>query len=373
MSEADPVARSKHYSVIKTRIFLIDLVLTVVALAVFQAFFSIPVANAAREVSSNFFVVCFIYSTVFLFFMYITSLPLNIYSAFYIEHRFGLSDQKIFAWCGDQVKSAVLTFMVAVIGIEVFYLLLRSCPNWWPLALAFVWILFSVVLTRIAPVIVVPLFFHYLPVEDEELGGRLIALSRAAGISLMDICRIDFSKKTKKANAALVGLGKSRKVILADTLTDEFTHSEIEMVVAHELGHHKFCHIWQLLAFSGVVTTVGFYLLYLVLGRVSMLLGVSSSSDLSIFPMLIFLLMAFSLAVLPLQNFFSRILEKQADRFALDLTGEPAIFIRTMEKLGEMNLADLNPSALKKIFLYNHPPINERIEMAKKWEASREE
>ena len=368
MSEADPVARSKRYSVIKTRIFLIDLVLTVISLAVFQAFISLPVANAVREVSSNFFIVCFIYSTVFLFFMYIASLPLNVYSAFYVEHRFGLSNQKIMAWCGDQAKSAGLTFIVAIIGIEVFYLLLRSCPNWWPLALAFVWVLFSVVLTRIAPIIVVPLFFRYLPVEDEGLRERLTALSNAAGISLMDICRIDFSKKTKKANAALVGLGKSRKVILADTLTDEFTLPEIEMVVAHEFGHHKFRHIWLLLAFSGVVTTVGFYLLYLVLGRVSMLLGASSSSDLSIFPTLIFLLMAFSLAVLPLQNFFSRILERQADRFALDLTKEPAIFARTMEKLGEMNLAELTPSTLKKIFLYSHPPINERIEMAKKWE-----
>ncbi len=371
MIKRDPAVRPERYTVIKTRIFLVNLVLTVILLVIFQVFVSPFIADAANTVSSHFFVVCFIYSTVFLFFMYLAGLPLLIYSAFYIEHRFGLSDQRFPAWGVDECKAAGLTFIVAILGIEVFYFFLRSCPGWWPLALAFVWILFSVGLTRIAPVVVVPLFFRYLPVDDEGLRGRLIALAGRAEISVMDICRIDLSKKTKKANAALIGLGKSRKIILADTLTDEFTPDEIEMVVAHEFGHHKFRHIWCLLAFSGFVATAGFYLLFLILGRVSMFFGVANSSDLSILPVLVFLLMLFSFAVLPLQNLFSRILEKQADRFALGLTGDPTIFVKVMEKLGAMNLSEASPSTIKKIFFYDHPPISERIEMAKKWTGNR--
>jgi len=180
----------------------------------------------------------------------------------------------------------------------------------------------------------------------------------------MDVCRIDFSRKTVKANAAVVGLGRTRKVILADTLTDKFTPAEVDAVVAHEFGHCRYRHTWQLLALSGVITLAGFFILSLIAKNMVALMGASGLSDLRLLPALVFLVMLFGLALLPAQNLFSRVLERQADRFAIALTGDPESFISVMQRLAEVNLAEANPSLLKKIFLYTHPPVSERIRMA---------
>jgi STE24 endopeptidase len=222
-------------------------------------------------------------------------------------------------------------------------------------------------LSRILPVLILPLFFKYIPIEDEALKARIFTLANKAGIRLMDVCKIDLSRKTKKANAALIGLGKTRKVILADTLTDEFTQKEIEAVVAHEFAHFKYKHIWQLLGLSGIITLAGFYVLFLVAGKVVILAGASGISDLYLFPVLVLLMIGAGLVILPAQNLFSRILERQADKFALSLAGDAEVFISVMRKLASMNLADMDPSTWKKIFLYDHPPIRERIQMAEEY------
>jgi STE24 endopeptidase len=364
MSEEYASARAKKYSAIKTRIFAADLVLTVVLLAVFQAFLSRPVSQMVFNIYSNFYAACFIFACAFLFFMYIASFPLHFIGSFFVERRFGLSNQSFGAWLTDEAKSGALSFALSIVCIQVFYLVLRNFPTaWWAIA-AMAWIFFTVVLARFLPVLVIPMFFKYFPIEDRPLKERIMALAEKTGVRLMDVCKIDFSRKTRKANAALVGLGKTRRVILADTLTEEFSPEEVEVVVAHEFGHFKCRHIWQLLIFSGIMTIAGFFVLSLIAGKIVVLTGASGLSDLYLFPVLVFLMIAFGIVLLPLQNLFSRVLEREADRFALDVTGEPEGFISVMRKLASMNLADVAPSKLKKIFLYDHPPIAERIRMA---------
>ena len=365
MSGEGVPARSKRYSAVKTRLFLADIVLTVVLLLVFQLFLAGPVSKAASGICPNFYAACFIFASVFLLYMYVLSFPLRITGSFFVERHFGLSRQSFISWAADEIKSAALSFILSIGCILVFYYVLRNFPVFWWIITACLWIFFSVVLARFLPVFLIPLFYKYSPIEDPELKERIMSLADKTDISLMDVCQIDLSRKTAKANAALVGLGKTRKVILADTLLDDFTPDEVESVVAHEFAHYKYRHIWQLLAFSGVVTLTGFFMLSLIADRVVVLSGASGLSDMYLLPVLIFLLALFGIVLLPVQNLFSRVLERQADRFALDMTGKPKDFIAVMEKLAAMNLADVSPSRLKKIFLYNHPPISERIHMAR--------
>ncbi|MDP8298593.1 MAG: M48 family metallopeptidase [Candidatus Tantalella remota] len=365
-------ARAKKYSAIKTRVFIADLFINVVSLAVFQIFFSGPVSEMSYTVSGNFYLACFIFSTVFMLFMYIVSFPLHLASSFFMEHGFGLSKQSFTSWGADEAKSAVLSFVLSAACIQVFYLFVRNFPHTWWLIAAVAWIFFSIILVRLMPVLLIPIFFKYLPLDDEGLKEGIMALAKRTGISLVDVCQIDLSRKTEKANAAVVGLGRTRKVILADTLIRGFSRGEIEVVAAHEFGHFRYNHIWKLLAVSGGVTLAGFFCLYVAAGRIGAIMGAAALYDLNILPVLVFLSAVFALIIMPAKNWYSRVLERQADRFALELTSDPESFRTVMERLAEKNLADVDPSTVKKIFLYSHPPIKERIAVAGKF-AEREQ
>lgn len=370
MSGENARARSKKYSAIKTKIFVADLVISVVALGAFQLLLSRPVSQLAIKAHHNFYIACLVYAAVFLGFMYIVSFPLNITGSFFVERSFALSRQSFSAWLWDELKSVVLSFVLYMACIEGFYLILRNFPDFWWLIAAGAWIFFSVVLARLMPVLLIPIFYKYSPVENASLRERIMALAEKAKIRLTEVCQIDFSRKTAKANAALVGLGGTRKVILADTLVNGFESGEVEAVVAHEFGHQKYRHIWQLLAFSAAMTAAGFFILSRAAEKIVSLTGAAGLTDLYIFPVLVFLMLAFGILLLPVQNYFSRVLERQADRFVLEVTSDPDAFISVMKKLADMNLAEVNPSFLKKIFMYNHPPISERIKMGERYKGN---
>ncbi len=371
MTDKYAVSREKTYSAVKTRIFLADLLLTAVSLFVFQVFLSYPVDESARALSRNFHPACFVYMSVFFVFMYVMGLPLRFFGSFTVEHRFGLSNQRFPSWLIDEAKSAVLTLVISMSAVQLFYLVLRNYPSRWWIIAAFLWVFFLIVIARLLPVIIIPLFFRYIPISDQVLKERIRALGQKAGIRVLDVCQIDLSRKTKKANAALIGLGRTRKVILADTLTDRFTPDEVEAVVAHEFGHYTCGHTWRLIAFSGALALAGFFLLARAMDRISVFAGAAGAADLSIFPILVFLMILSGPAILPLQNLFSRGLEREADSFALDMTGNAGTFISVMRKLASMNLADTEPAAVKKIFFHDHPPVGERIRRAEQWRADR--
>jgi len=366
MTAERELSRSKRYSAIKTYFYIADLVITFVFLIAFQIFVSRSLQQAAQTAMPNFYAACFIYMAGFYFLMYLVGFPLHLVSSFLVEHRFGLSNQSIFAWLADEAKSLALSLGLWELCVIIFYFVLRNFPSSWWIIAAVLWLALSVIIARMLPVLLIPIFYKYSPIKNEDLKRRILDLAAKCGIKLLDVCQIDFSRKTKKANAALVGLGKTRKVILADTLVNEFAPEEAESVVAHEFAHNVYKHIWQLLAFSTVVTMCGFFLLFIFANKVVISTGASGIWDLYIFPLLMLLLAVFSLAILPVQNFFSRCLERQADRYAIDVTKRPDVFISVMRKLAEMNLAEMEPSLLKKIFMYDHPPVGERIKMAEK-------
>lgn len=357
---------TKKYSAVKAYFFAGDVVLTVAILSIFQIFLSKSFSEFAFRLNPNFYAACFIYSALFLLLLYVVSLPVKFADTFLVEHYFKLSNQSFLTWVKDEIKSLILSFILFLAAVEIFYFVVRIFPYKWWIILTGLWIFFSIVLIRIFPVILIPLFFKYFPVEPQGLKEKIFLLAKKAGVYLMDVCQIDLSRKTFKANAALAGLGKTRKIILSDTLMKNFDEEEIITVIAHEFGHFKYRHIWKLLAFSAGAASAGFFVLFLTIGKIAALAGSSGISDMSLLPILVTLLIVSGIILLPVQNFFSRILEREADKFSLDITSSPGKFISVMKKLADMNLSDIEPSPLKKIFLYDHPPVGERIRMAQK-------
>jgi len=297
---------------------------------------------------------------------YLFNLPLNFYSDFTLEHKFHLSKQGAGAWWMDQLKSQALSYLFSLILVLSFYWVLAKFSQWW-LVLSILWIIFSVVLAKIAPVLIIPLFFKYKKLEDEALRIRIFDLAAKMQIKLMEVSEIDFSKKTLKANAAFCGLGKTKRVLLADTLRDKYTHNEVEVILAHEFAHYRLKHIIKLIAVNALVTLGLFYLIF----KTSIItLGVfklNSLSQLASLPLVFLYFMLFGIISQPLEAWFSRKLEKEADLLALKVTQDKEAFISLMEKLAEQNLSDRHPHPVIKFFFFNHPSIDERIESAKSY------
>ncbi|MBU1083711.1 MAG: M48 family metalloprotease, partial [Candidatus Omnitrophica bacterium] len=250
---------SKRYSAVKTRIFVLDLVTTAAALVAFQLFIVREATLFAEGIWPGFYGTRLVLAGIFFVYLYIVALPIRITRSFVIEKVYGLSDRTFSSWAKDELKSLALSFLMLFASVTAFYCTMRYTGKYWWLVSAAAWMIFSVVMTRLFPAFIIPLFYKYSPLKDETLKGKIQSLSDRTGIFVEDICLIDMSKKTNKANAALVGLGRTRKVIISDTLADNFTHEEIEAVVAHEFGHFKYKHIWKLLLMSGAATFAAFY------------------------------------------------------------------------------------------------------------------
>lgn len=328
---------------------------------------TIILRNMAMGLTGNAFAYIGLYLLWLGTFFFIATFPLDYYEGFLLEHRFLLSPQPFFRWFKRFLKRSLTGGIITLIIAEAVYFLLRRFPqNWWLLAGAG-WILFTIILSRLAPVLIIPLFYKYSPLENEELKKRLMRLSGRSGAVVKNVFRINMSKETRKANAALVGIGKTRRIILGDTLLDNFTADEIEVVLAHELGHHKKLHLWKLLAFGTVITFIGLYVTNAIMRDYLRYFGFDDISDIGAIPLFSLLMLGFGLLAMPLQNGFSRYLERRADMFALKMTKMPDVFISTMTKLAEQNLSDTTPNRFIEIVMYNHPPVSKRVRMAQEF------
>jgi STE24 endopeptidase len=306
------------------------------------------------------------------------ALPLKLIRGFWLPRRFGLLHQSLPAWLGDQLKAALIGGALALAAVEIVYALLALTPLWW-LATAAVFIAAQIALTAVLPIWIVPLFYRLTRLADDGLRDRLLSLARRAGVAAIGVFVADHSRKSRTANAAVVGLGRTRRIILFDTLLAKFSPDEIESVLAHELGHHAHGDMRRGLAVNAALTLVTAWLAALCLDAGVPLLGLAGPADPAGLPWLALVVLALGLVQLPLANGFSRRIERQADDFALTTTGNPAAFVGAMERLAGLNLAERQPSRLKEIFLYSHPSLARRIARAERagrgsppvWEAGR--
>jgi len=292
------------------------------------------------------------------------SFPLNYYSGYRLEHRFQLSNQTFGSWLLDHLKGVGVGLLLGLPLVELLYFFLRHFPeNWWLIA-GVVFTLIVVVLARLAPVLLMPIFYKFKPLEDEDLRHRLAVLAEKAGTRVEGIYELNLSEKTKTANAALMGLGRTRRILLSDTLLKEYEKDEVEVVLAHELAHQVYGHIWKGMAVQTVLTFVGFYLADVILRWGIARFNFRGTADIAAFPLFILVLLFLSLLTMPLVNTFSRRLEYQADEYALQATQKPAYFISAMRKLAAQNLAEAEPPPLIEFIFYSHPSIARRIHQA---------
>lgn len=299
-----------------------------------------------------------------LFFSALT-LPFSFYGSFVLEHQFNLSRQSLGGWMADQAKAGAVGYVIGYIMIGVFYWTLARFPSTWWLAVWLIWGFFSLVLAKLAPVIIIPLFFRSTKLSDEELRRRILALAGKMKVAVMDVFEIDLGKKTVKANAAFTGWGSTRRVLLADTLTHAFTPDEIEVILAHEFAHYRLRHIWKLIAINSLVTLSAFYLIYATSEHVLAAFHVRSLHDVASLPVVFIYFSLLGVLTQPVQAGLSRGMEREADRMALEITGAREAFISSMEKLSQQNLSDRDPHPLIKFYFFDHPPIDERIAMAR--------
>lgn len=357
-------ADAQQYSKIKHGIFLFTILLDLI---IFKTFFlsgkSTELRDWAFSVSSSAMIANALYLLVFGLALYLIQLPISLFSGFYWEHKYKLSNQNLLQWFGDDLKKNVLGFLLLLIIVEIIYIFLsKTGAAWWIWASCF-WIFVSVILARITPNLIVPLFFKYATVENQQLKDRIFSVFRQCKVALKDIYTINLSSKTKKANAFLCGLGKNRRVVLSDTLVENFTDSEIEVVVAHELGHYKHHDIAKLLAIQSGFTFLSFFLIDLAVSRY--VFSLRSIDDIALLPMFIYYLTIINIILLPFVNWYSRRVEKEADRFSIEATKSPKDFISLMEKLARMNLSEIKPNKWVERMLYDHPSIDSRINFAK--------
>ncbi len=358
--------RAKQYSRVKLRLSLLGFCLTLVFLSViFWMELSDLFVAWASLVSANLFIQIPFYLIFLGVAEYLFDFPLHYYSSFHLEHQFKLSNQTLVAWLWKDLKQALIGFAFAVPLMEGFYFLLRYGSGYWWFFAALGWTLITMLLARILPTWIIPLFYKVKPLSNELLSQRLQQLCERAKMPVRSIYELGLSRDTKKANAALVGWGRSRRVLLGDTLITHFTPEETAVVLAHELGHHHYRHIWKLVGISVVTGFLGFFLIDQLIAFSIQRTWLVSYDDLAGFPLIAFFITVLSFLMLPLQNSYSRRLERQADRYAIELTQDRTSFISSMEKLAEQNLSDKNPHPLVEFLFYDHPAIGKRIEMAK--------
>jgi len=294
----------------------------------------------------------------------IIMMPLTYYQGFILPRRYGLSNQKLGAWIKDRAKASALGFLLGLaVVIAVYWLLDRFPDIWWLWAGIFL-LLLSLLLTRLTPTLLLPIFFKLEPQADVELRQRLVNLAKRAQAKIVGVFTMDLSSKGTTANAMLAGLGKTRSIILSDTLLQQYTAEEIEVILAHELGHHIHRDIPKLIAIQAVVVLLAFYLSDLVLRASLMPLGFQEIGDVAAFPLLLLSLAAFGLIVTPLINAYSRYVEKSADEAALELTANPRAFVAAMTRLTDQNLTVADPSRWVELLFYDHPSYTRRVDLA---------
>jgi STE24 endopeptidase len=363
--------KAVEYARISRRLTLVDLLLGGLYLLAWLVFgWSSSLKGTLLSWTTNDWLHIAGYGVVFGSIYFIIGLPLSYYSGYHLPHRFEQSNQTFKDWVVDQVKGIVVGGLLGGVVLEIIYAILRIAPEtWWLWAAGFL-LLFNVLLANLAPVLLFPIFYKFKPLEEGhgELVERLLRLAQRANTKVSGVFQFDMSRRTKSANAGLTGLGNTRRIILGDTLLEEFSPDEIETILAHELGHHVHKDIVWGIAIGTVSTLVSFYLASLGLIWGVGYFGFESVADVAALPLFGIVLGLFGLVTMPLDNVYSRWRERLADKYALEMTGNGTAFASAMTRLANQNLAEVDPELWVEILLHSHPALAKRIRMAEEFE-----
>jgi Zn-dependent protease with chaperone function len=300
----------------------------------------------------------------------ILSFPFVFYRSFLLDRKYGLSSEPAATWLADHLKALALGFGLTLAAAVAVYGAMRLSPRWWWLIGTALFAAAAAGISRVAPIWLLPIFYRFQPLDREGLRERLLTLSARAGVTVLGAFEWGLGEKTSRANAALVGAGRTRRILVSDTLLKGYSDDEIEVILAHELAHHVHHDIWTALGLETLVVASALLGAHLAVTAASARLGFAGPSDLAALPLLVLAGGAVSLLLAPLANAWSRHNERRADRFALTLTGRPAAFVSAMRRLGAQNLAEERPPRLAFWFFHTHPTIDERIARARAFESA---
>jgi STE24 endopeptidase len=364
------VAKAKRYSRTKLAVLLLSTLWTVVRLVWFASDQRATrlKGSIARGLPDR-RLVAPVFFTVTMALSWLSGLPVAFFGGHEVERRFGLTKQSTGGWLGDQAKGLLLGVLLQTPLLTAAYAVIRRRPRDWWLIIAGASVPLTVALSNLAPVLLMPMFNRFQPLRDEPLAARVRALAARGGMRISDVYEMDMSRQSEKPNAMFTGLGNTKRIVLGDTLLAGFSEDEVEAVVAHELGHQVHGDIWRLIGFGA---GVGFGMAWLLakiapraVRQTRDRTGVSDVADEASLPVLALVMTALGLLVMPMQAAFSRALERRADRFAVGLTRDGEAYARAMERLAAQALADPDPPRPVVLMLYSHPPIVERIRVAR--------
>lgn len=295
------------------------------------------------------------------------TLPFAYLGGYCIEHKYGFSTQSKRAWFIDWVKSFLVSYLLGLVVFGVIYIVIPAATMLWWLWLSLIMVGISVVLANIFPVVILPLFYKTIPLEDDELKKGIFDLCSHAQLKVRGIFSINLSSKTTKANAAVAGLGNTKRILVGDTLLSKYEKGEILAALAHEMTHYRKHHIWLLMIWQSLITILMFYLFYRVQPFAYSFFGFGQASEIAAFPVFALVFAAFSYLLRPLGAALSRYYERKADGGALSLTGDPDAFIRLIAKLCNEQLSVAYPNPIIEWYQYSHPSPGKRIAFAENW------
>ncbi len=355
-------SEAKKYNNIKLALGITEAVVSFILLLLFVALgYSSSLENFIRGYFSNDYLVLGAFVLILGIASAVIFSPLNFYTGYFLEHKYNLSNQTFIKWIWEGAKGIMVGAVIGLPVLVIFYYVIRSFGIYWWVPFGIVLFVLSVVLARLVPVIILPIFYKVTPVDNDSLKEKIVKLCSAVNLKVDNVYKFNMSKNTRKANAAFTGLGKTKRIILGDTLLENYSEDEIETVIAHELGHYKRKHIVKNIAIS----TVSSFLLFFLIAQMHSLslvwFGFSSISQISSFPVLVLWASLIGLIQTPLSNYISRKFEYEADEYAVKSTGKKDAFIKTLDKLTEQNLGDKEPHRFVEWFFYSHPSIKNRI------------
>lgn len=357
--------KAKKYEKINLVLSISSTVLSIVILVLFIV---LGYSVQLRDIVNVWFANPYLQLLAFLFVMgaaySVISFPLSFIGDFWLEHYFGLSNQTFLSWMWERSKGFLVGLVIGVPILLVFYFLLLNYPQTWWFWTATVLFFFSVFLGKIAPQVIFPLFYKFEKLDDKILLERMLGLAKKGKFALEGVYRFNMSKTTKKANAAFTGIGKSKRIILGDTLLEKFNADEIESVFAHEVGHYVHKHILQGIIVGTISSYASLFIADLLYSKTVIAYDFNGLADLAALPVLSLIITIISLLSSPLSNALSRANERQADTYAMQNSSNPPAFIEALKKLTESNLSDPQPHPVVEILFHSHPSVAKRVAFA---------
>ena len=308
-----------------------------------------------------------VYLLIFFLLMVLLNLPLDLYTGYGIGREYGLLTQTLGQWLRDYAVAQGVA-LVIFIGVMLGFYRLLGRRRWWAWT-TLISIPVIVFLVYIAPVVIAPLFNRFMPLPESPMKSELLAFARSEGVPAEDVFVVDASRQSRAVNAYVVGIGPTKRIVLYDTLLERFTPQEITFILAHEIGHYRFHHIWKFIAAAVLAVLFGCLMVELVSRRLLRQVGqrawVTDLRDTANLPLVGFVFLVSLGVAFPILNTYSRRLEQEADRFAISRIPNPTTAVTAFEKLGRLNVSEYEASPLVEVIFYDHPTLAKRIRLVR--------